>query len=92
MNERLDLVITDILIGQKIIIHQKNNKITGMVINETRNTLILETDPDKKIKIYPKNNNNKIERIYKKKKLLIDGSLLKGRPEERLKNEPRKKW
>ena len=92
MQNKLELVITDRLIGKQIeTIYKDNHDITfqGTVINETKQTIQLKTETG--IKILPK------ERLifcfsYKQKKLRINGSLFKGRPEERIKQEPKKKW
>lgn len=94
MSERLDLVVTELLIGQQITILQIKEQTTmnAIVLNETRNTLVVRDQKDNKEKIIPKTKNILVERIYKGKKIQIAGSLLKGRPEERLKAEPHKKW
>ena len=94
MNERLDLVGTELLIGEVITIRllKENSSVTGLVLNETRNTLILRDQKDNKEKNFPKTKNILVERTYKGKQIQISGSLLKGRPEERLKTEPHKKW
>ena len=94
MPERYDLVSTELLIGQTITIHllKEQRSVTGLVVNETRNTLILRNERDNKQKMYPKTDNILVERFYKGKTIQIAGSLLQGRPEERLKAEPRKNW
>ena len=94
MSDHLELVLTELLIGQTITIHQlkEQRSVTGLVVNETRNTLIIKDQQDNKEKIYPKTKNILVERFYKGKIIQINGSLLKGRPEERLKAEPHKKW
>jgi RNase P/RNase MRP subunit p29 len=94
MSNRLDLVITELLIGQTItiLLLKENLSVTGSVLNETRNTLIVKDQKDNKIKKFPKSDNMLLERMYKNNLIQIKGSLLKGRPEERLKAEPHKKW
>ena len=94
MSEHLALVGTELLIGQTITIHMLKQQfsVTGLVVNETRNTLVLLDQRDAKRKILPKNDNIIVERTYRGKIVQITGSLLKGRPEERLKAEPHKKW
>lgn len=94
MPEKYDLVGTELLIGHRITIYlrKEQRSVTGLVVDETRNTLILEDQKDSKRKIYPKTDNILVERAYKGKTIQIDGSVLYGRPEERLKAEPRKKW
>ena len=94
MASHLDLVVTEILIGQTITIQllAEKRSVTGLVVNETRNTLVLMDQKDNKEKIFPKTENILVERVYKGKTIQIAGLLLKGRPEERLKAEPHKKW
>lgn len=94
MTSHLDLVVTEILIGQVITIHllAEKRSVTGLVLNETRNTLVLRDQKDNKEKTFPKTGNILVERFYKGKTIQIAGLLLKGRPEERLKAEPHKKW
>ena len=94
MTDYLDLVVTELLIGQTITIHLRKEQlsVTGLVLNETRNTLVLKDQKDNKQKTFAKSSNIIVERNYKGKRLQIDGSLLKGRPEERLKAEQHKKW
>lgn len=92
-NPRLELVITEILIGEEITATYKDNpRITfsGTVINETKHTIHLEIS-DRVLKILPKDRII-IEKYYKKQKLKINGSLYKGLPEARIKQEPRKFW
>lgn len=94
MSSHLDLVVTEILIGQIITVHllAEKRSVRGLVLNETRNTLVLRDQTDNKEKIFPKTGNILVERFYKGKTIQITGLLLKGRPEERLKAEPHKKW
>jgi ribonuclease P protein subunit POP4 len=70
------------LIGSTIKITNSKNKslvgVKGKIIDETRNTLIIEEN--KKTKKIPKN-----QVTIEIKKTKIDGKLLVGRPEERLK-------
>lgn len=94
MNKNYDKVVTELLIGQTITVQflKEHLSITGLVLNETRNTLVLQDQRDTKRKIIPKTSNIVVERFYRGKKIQIAGLLLKGRPEERLKAEPHKKW
>ena len=94
MPEHYDHVSTELLIGQVITIQllKEQRSVTGLVLNETRNTLILQDQLDNKRKMYPKSDNILVERTYRGKRIQMIGSLLKGRPEERLKAEPHKKW
>ena len=94
MKDQLDLVVTELLIGEVITITFKAEQysLTGLVLNETRNTLVIRDQQDNKEKLIPKTKNILVERTYKGKRIQIEGSLLKGRPEERLKAEPHKKW
>ncbi len=94
MPKHLDLVVTELLIGQTITVRflKEQLSLTGLVLNETRNTLVLLDQRDHNKKIIPKTGNILIERFYKGKIIQIAGLLLKGRPEERIKAEPHKKW
>lgn len=89
-------VISSLLIGEFVIliIHQQNHpmhkkRISGFILNESRNTITLKTH--NKIRNYPKNQIS-IEKNFQNKMLRISGSLLKGRPAERIKFELKKKW
>jgi RNase P/RNase MRP subunit p29 len=90
---KLELVVTEILIGEEITaIFTDNESITfsGTVINETKNTIHLKLT-NGSIKVLPKERIY-IEKYYKSQKLRIKGSLFKGLPETRIKQEPRKFW
>lgn len=93
MSKTLKFVVTDILIGEQITIEyvDKEFKMSGIVINETRNTLQIKENKTGKIKTFPKNRINLI-RKYKGSNIRIAGKQLKGRPEERIKLEPKKMW
>ncbi|MFV2014060.1 MAG: ribonuclease P protein subunit [Candidatus Heimdallarchaeota archaeon] len=94
MNSKLELVVTEILIGEYITIYFIDNeemKFSGTVINETKNTIHLKDKNNGKIRIIPKER-IQIEKYYKNRKLKIKGSLFKGRSEERIKQEPKKLW
>jgi len=56
--------------------------LTGMVVDETKNTLKLYIEG--KIKIIPKLNSTFIFKLPEGTKVRIHGSLLVGRPEDRL--------
>ena len=90
---KLENVVTDILIGEEIKVVFVDNeaiRFSGTVINETKNTIHLR-DGSQKTRILPKERII-IEKDYKGKKLRIKGSLFKGLPEARIKQEPRKMW
>jgi len=93
MNQRLELVVTERLIGEEItafFIDNEQISFSGTVFNETKNTIHLHDKQGKK-KILPKER-IQIIKYYKHRKLQIKGSLFKGRPEERIKQEPKKMW
>lgn len=56
--------------------------VEGRVIDETKNMVIIEQNHKKKEII---KNNNEFEVEFKNQKVKIDGKLLIGRPEERIK-------
>jgi len=64
--------------------NKANIGIKGMVIDETKNTLVIETEKGKKRVI---KQNAVFEFRFGKQRVRIDGRLLVGRPEERLKRE-----
>ena len=80
------LLIKDELIGLKVTVKECTDKtlenITGTVIDETKNTFLIETE--RGIKRIAKDI-AKFEFEYKGKKFLISGSRLKYRPEDRVK-------
>ncbi|MHA2363376.1 MAG: ribonuclease P protein subunit [Candidatus Hodarchaeales archaeon] len=93
----LDEVISDLLIGEKITIivtssssPTKKQKLSGLVIDESKNMITIKLS-NNELKQFPKQQ-IEIERYFQKQKLIIKGSKLKGRPEERLKLELKKKW
>ena len=77
MTDYLDLVVTELLIGQTITIHLQKEQlsVTGLVLNETRNTLVLKDQKDNKRKTFAKSANIIVERTYKGKRLQIDGRI-----------------
>ena len=60
--------------------NKSNTGIKGKVIDETMNTLVIEKDNEKKILSKDQN-----EFEFPEKKIRIDGGLLLGRPEDRIK-------
>ncbi|MCQ6253609.1 ribonuclease P protein component 1 [Methanocaldococcus sp.] len=77
------------LIGLKVTIIDSKNKsmigIKGKVVDETRNTLIIEKENGKEV-IIPKDIATFMFEL-KGCKVKVDGRLLIGRPEERLKKK-----
>lgn len=88
MKKELRNIIRDELIGCSTEIINSTNKynvgIKGKIINETKNTIKIETDKEEKTMI-KKNNTFKIR--YKEHDLAVKGELLIGNPEERIKNK-----
>ena len=74
------------LIGLKAEVSDAKNKanvgITGKIVDETRNTIMIETK--KGIKRLIKENIT-IDVFFQNKKIRIKGTLLVGRPEDRIK-------
>ncbi|HLD02903.1 MAG TPA: ribonuclease P protein subunit [Candidatus Nanoarchaeia archaeon] len=74
------------LIGSDAEVIRASNKslegLKGRIIDETKNTLVLETN-DKTRRILKKNITMKIK--MKKQTIQVEGNLLVGRPEDRLK-------
>ena len=62
------------------------SNVTGLVIDETYNTLKIETKDGKK-KIIPKRNCIFIFSLPNRTKVEVDGKLIVGRPEDRIKKK-----
>lgn len=84
-------ILVDELIGCEVAVLRSTNPcntgIKGTIIDETKNTLTLETEKkEKKVLI-------KSQNTFMIKDMTINGSDLQGRPEERIKKwlKPRKK-
>ncbi len=81
-------IIRDEIIGKETEITNSTNKhntgIKGTIINETKNTIQIQTNKGDK-KIMKKGNTFKIN--YKEHNISIKGDLLIGTPEERIKTK-----
>ncbi len=64
--------------------------LTGTIINETQKTLTIKTEK-KTITTAKKDNTYKIT-LKEKTQLKINGKLLHGRPEDRIKKKTKNKW
>ena len=86
MKFKLKDIIKYELIGLQIKVADSRNKanvgLSGKIINETKFTITIKTNKGKKMLL---KNNIKIETKVKNKKIEIDGKLLVGRPEDRVK-------
>jgi ribonuclease P protein subunit POP4 len=86
MKFKLKDIIKHELIGLQIKIAESRNKdnvgLSGKIINETKFTITIKTKKGKKMLF---KNNIKIETRVNNKKIKIDGKLLAGRPEDRVK-------
>jgi ribonuclease P protein subunit POP4 len=84
--EILDIVKHE-LIGLSIEVIDSKNKsdigIKGTIIDETKNTLVIEDSEEKRKVIFK--NNVIIETKINNKKIRIRGSCLLGRPQDRIK-------
>ena len=74
------------IIGLKARIAGSRNKdnigLKGKIINETKETITIKTSKGNKMLF---KNNIKLELDVNKKRVLIEGALLAGRPEDRVK-------
>jgi len=81
------------LIGLEVEIAESTNKfqvgLKGLVVDETKNTLIIETE--KGMKKIQKKGSTFIFKISDEKKVKVNGNKISVRPEERLKLKV-KKW
>lgn len=87
-------VVTDLLIGVDVTVELLSNprvRVNGCVVDETRSTLVLAVGSPPVQKRFPKRT-IVLERWYHGCQVRVSGSLLYGRPEERLKSEVRKVW
>lgn len=79
------------LIGLRVRIVKSSDpthaKISGKVIDETYNTLKIETAKAAREKTIPKRNSIFIFTLPNKTKVQVDGRLLVGRPEDRIKKK-----
>ena len=79
-------IIKHELIGLRArIVYSKNRdniNLKGKIINETKHTITIKTRKGNKMLF---KNNIKLELDVNKKKVLVDGGLLAGRPEDRVK-------
>lgn len=79
-------IIKHELIGLKTKITDSSNQanvgLTGKIINETKFTITIKTNKGKKMLF---KNNIKLELEVNNKRVSVDGKLIKGRPEERVK-------
>ena len=94
---RIDDVLSCLIIGKKVTIiafPKKSNltskRIKGLILNESKYTITLQSN-NGSIRTYPKDIIT-FEMDYLDTNIIFSGSLLKGRPEERLKLKLRKKW
>lgn len=68
-------------IGLNIKVVGKN--IQGRIIDETKNSILIETQKGNRKMILK--NNNEFEFVFSDKKIVVDGKKLAFRPEERIK-------
>lgn len=85
-------IIRHELIGLPVTIKQSSNKsnigISGKVINETKNLLVIKTKKGEK-RIQKKKSNFMF--TVKNKKIIVEGNYLVAKPEDRVKKKV-KKW
>jgi RNase P/RNase MRP subunit p29 len=74
------------LIGRKVVLEKKSDGrlIDGKIIDETKNTIIIKINDERKRLVKPL---YKFGFIVGDKRIVIDGKLLNKRPEERIKNK-----
>lgn len=95
MNSPLNLnnFLKDELIGLNVDIIRCTNpyvqNIKGVVVDETKNTLIIKQDKANKV-VNKENTILKFE--LKGKSIKVNGSKLIGRPEDRVKEKRKRKW
>ena len=77
------------LIGREAKIYWNKNLFTGKIINETKNTI--EIDSQSGVKVIPKEQAS-VNITYHDQIIQIDGTQLKGRHEDRIKHRMKRKW
>jgi ribonuclease P protein subunit POP4 len=86
MKFKIKDIVKHELIGLHTRIADSKNKanigLAGKIINETKKTIIIKTKKGKKMVF---KNNVKLEFELNEKRITVDGSLLIGRPEDRVK-------
>jgi len=83
------------LIGLQVIVKSSTNPcledLSGRVVDESRNILLLETE--RGLKRIPKGGTSLIFALPTGQKVWVDGSILISRPENRInKRMPKKRW
>ncbi|NIO23268.1 MAG: ribonuclease P protein component 1 [Candidatus Aenigmarchaeota archaeon] len=80
------------LIGLKVKIVESSNKknigISGRVVDETRNIMVIEKTKGKEVRLSKEH--NVFVFVLNRQKVRIDGKILVGRPEDRIKKKFRK--
>ena len=77
------------MIGRETKIYWNKKYFTGKIINETKNTI--EIDTQSGIKVIPKEK-ALVNLNYNSQMIQIDGTQLKGRHEDRIKHRMKRKW
>jgi RNase P/RNase MRP subunit p29 len=77
------------LIGMKTKITWDEKTFTGLIINETKNTIQIKTDLG--VKVIPKAH-AKFTINHNNQTIQLDGNQLKGRHEDRIKHRMKRKW
>lgn len=88
MKRKANLRWKKALIGKKVKIQFHQHLFLGKIIDETRYTVILECEDGKTKRIIK----NQCSISLLEEKIKIDGKVLRGRMEERLKNQRKKHW
>lgn len=79
----VEKLVRDELIGLNVNVVGKN--ISGKIIDETKNSILVETQKGNKKMVLK--NNNKFEFAFLDKKIVVDGKQLAFRPEDRIKRK-----
>ena len=90
----LNTVLQDILVGKKVVIVKSRNpsylNLSGTIIDETKETIMIDDGVKRRIII--KRGTTFHITLHDGTVLEIDGNMLVGRPEDRIKRRLRRRW
>ncbi|MHA1166687.1 MAG: ribonuclease P protein subunit [Candidatus Hodarchaeales archaeon] len=101
MSSSYERILRECYTGRKVTLEYNNNAFNGVILEETKNTFIIEINRNiegkKTIKTIPKRGSTLITSFPVGKKgtvrrVRIDGKLLAQRPDKRVKLRIKRKW
>ncbi len=98
MPGKYETILRSCYTGRKLTVEYNNCTFSGLVLEETKNTFVIEvhslTEDKKQVKVIPKHGSLiKIDDVNNpRKKIAIDGKLLVNSPDKRIKLKIKRKW